>query len=223
MNSRFLKKNVIWVWLIGIIILIGLLIYISFYFKSRSDLYTIPLIILSGSVGGVAHAMFYHDNKLIYPKKGNDEQDTWFTLGFFSDIFLGAVAGLVGTLPLDKAATIQIVYVAIISGFGGGAFLKNKAANNSDNQTSTDSDTSILYVPPIKELSKGTSLSLNASIKLGNIEKDVTKEVNWSSSNDTIVSVENGLITALENGESTITATIPGNNNLLATCKVKVG
>jgi hypothetical protein len=220
MNSNNFKKDLIWFWLIGAITLIGLIIYISFQFKAELD--TIPLIILAGSIGGFAHALYFHDNKIIYPRKGNDEQNNWFSLGFISDILLGAIAGLAGALPLKNDDPLQFIYVALISGFGGGAFLKSVQGKiNSDNDSDTDASTISLNIP--KEITLQKDQSTNAFVKLGSIElKDFTKEVTWSSSNEKIVSIDNGVIKAVDIGKADISATIPGDEILTAICKVTV-
>jgi hypothetical protein len=222
MNYNNFKKDLIWFWLIGAITLIGLVVYISFQYKSKLD--TIPLIILAGSIGGLAHALYFHDNKIIYPRKGNDGKNTWFSLGFISDILLGAIAGLAGALPLKSNDPLEFLYVALISGFGGGAFLKSvqgKINSDNDNNSDTDSCTISLNIPSEITLPKGQST--NAFVKLGNIElKDFTKEVTWSSSDEKIVSINNGVIKALDIGKAVISATISGDESLKANCKVTV-
>jgi uncharacterized protein YjdB len=223
MNSNNFKKDLIWLWLIGAITLIGLIIYISFQYKATLD--TIPLIILAGSIGGFAHALYFHDNKIIYPRKGNDEKYAWFSLGFLSDILLGSIAGLAGALPLKSNDPLELLYVALISGFGGGAFLKSvqgKISGDNDNNSDTDSCTISLNIP--KEITLPMGQSTNAFVKLGNIElKDFTKEVTWSSSDQSIASVtDEGEIKALGIGDATISATIPGDESLKANCKVTV-
>jgi hypothetical protein len=222
MNSNNFKKDLIWFWLLGAITIIGLIIYVSFQYKATLD--TIPLIILAGSIGGFAHALYFHDNKIIYPQKGTDKKYTWFSLGFISDILLGAIAGLAGALPLKSNDPLEFLYVALISGFGGGAFLKSvqgKMSSGSDNNSDTDSSTISLNIPPEITLPRGQST--NAFVKLGSIElKDFTKEVTWSSSDEKIVSINNGDITAVEVGKATISATISGDESLKANCNVTV-
>ena len=66
----------------------------------------------------------------------------------------------------------------------------------------------------------GEIITLNATILPENV---TNKTVEWTTSDETIVVVdENGMVTAIEVGEATITATTTDGTNLSASCKVIV-
>ena len=70
------------------------------------------------------------------------------------------------------------------------------------------------------DMKVGETITLNATILPENV---TNKTVEWTSSDETIVVVdENGMITAIEVGEATITATTTDGTNLSASCKVIV-
>ena len=76
--------------------------------------------------------------------------------------------------------------------------------------------TSITLDQPTLNLEKGTSATLTATVK----PDDATdKTITWSSSNDNIVRVSNGIITAVLEGNATITASCGGKS---AKCEVTV-
>ena len=64
-------------------------------------------------------------------------------------------------------------------------------------------------------LAVGEGLTLNATVE----PADATTETTWSTSDESVATVENGVVTALKAGVVTITAT---NNGLTATCTVVV-
>ena len=89
----------------------------------------------------------------------------------------------------------------------------------------------IIELPPIlsnsitldkynADMKVGETITLNATILPENV---TNKTVEWTSSDETIVVVdENGMVTAIEVGEATITATTTDGTNLSASCKVIV-
>ncbi|GAA4712886.1 DUF4257 domain-containing protein [Brevibacillus fulvus] len=86
-------------------------------------------IVLAGAFGGILHAIYYNDGKLLMPKRVPDLDDQSrynYSLGFVGDILLGIAAGLIATLPLDLERA-NAIYVSMISGFAGGAFIAKEA------------------------------------------------------------------------------------------------
>ncbi len=65
----------------------------------------------------------------------------------------------------------------------------------------------------------GQTLQLNATV----IPSDASQEVEWKSSNTTVATVNsNGLVTAVNLGDATVTATTKDGTNLSASCEVTV-
>ena len=89
-----------------------------------------------------------------------------------------------------------------------------------DDNSSSEGDDSVK--PTAIELSKSTvsvemGKTTNLAVKLTPI--DATGTIVWSSSNDAIAKVENGIVTGIKAGTATITASV---SNLEATCEVTV-
>lgn len=73
-------------------------------------------------------------------------------------------------------------------------------------------------VPKIKLVDKSVSLTTSSEYQLV-LEKEYVDEVKWSSSDETIATVNNGLVKALKEGTVTITVTA---GNLSDSCEIKV-
>lgn len=69
------------------------------------------------------------------------------------------------------------------------------------------------------KLMVGKTRSLTATIVPANA---TNKTVNWTSSDETVATVTNGVVTAVAEGDATITATSAENSNINATCEVTV-
>lgn len=68
-----------------------------------------------------------------------------------------------------------------------------------------------------KTVNKGETFDL--IVVYDPIDTDVDKTINWSSSNDAVVKVENGKVTAVDAGNATVTATVAGKT---VSCDVRV-
>lgn len=79
--------------------------------------------------------------------------------------------------------------------------------------------TSISLDKPSVTLTKGTTTTLTATVLPSNASN---KTVTWKSSNSSIASVDNGVVTAVGAGTATITATTTDGTGLSATCTVTV-
>ena len=66
---------------------------------------------------------------------------------------------------------------------------------------------------------KGTTETLTANIEPDNA---TNKEVEWSSSNETVATVDNGVVKALSEGTTTIKATSKYDNRIVGSCTVTV-
>jgi hypothetical protein len=89
------------------------------------------IIIASGAFGGLLSSIYLNDGALISPKKieldlSDGTKRTHTHLGFWSDVFLGAGAGLIASLPLGLEFP-KYIYVAMLAGFGGGSFIAKQA------------------------------------------------------------------------------------------------
>ena len=66
---------------------------------------------------------------------------------------------------------------------------------------------------------KGQTARLSATVSPSNA---TNKSINWSSSNSNVATVNNGVVTAVENGSATITATAADGSGKRASCSVTV-
>lgn len=79
--------------------------------------------------------------------------------------------------------------------------------------------TSVILNQTEAELTKGETLTLTATV----LPDDATdKTVAWNSSDESVATVENGLVTAVSAGTTTITATTIDGSNLSASCALTV-
>lgn len=79
--------------------------------------------------------------------------------------------------------------------------------------------TSIELNKPTAELKIGETLTLTATVLL---ETATDKTVTWTSNNESVATVANGLVTAVTAGKATITAKTNDGSNLAAICEVTV-
>lgn len=98
-------------------------------------------IIVAGAFGGLLSALHLNDGKLSPPEKikitGLGKKQLY--LGFWTDIILGAGAGLIATIPLDLQFP-KCVYVAMIAGFGGGNFIAKQAKDTEKERVIANND-----------------------------------------------------------------------------------
>jgi len=104
------------------------------------------------------------------------------------------------------------------------------SATTTDGSNLTIKDSFIVMQPDVI----ATSINLNqttANLNIGELltlsasilpETTTDKSVTWSSSDKSIASVENGVVTAIAPGKATITATTADGSNLSATCEIEV-
>ncbi|MBR0426906.1 MAG: Ig-like domain-containing protein [Clostridia bacterium] len=147
----------------------------------------------------------------------------------------GDTANLVATINPTNATNTNITWSSsndnIVSVSNGNITAKNEGtatitATSSNGKTATCkievknsevSVTSISLNNTTLSLTKGDTATLVATINPTNA---TNKNITWSSSNDNIVSVSNGNITAKNEGTATITAT--SSNGKTATCSISV-
>ena len=104
------------------------------------------------------------------------------------------------------------------------------SATTTDGSNLTIKDSFIVMQPDVI----ATSINLNqttANLNIGELltlsasilpETTTDKSVTWSSSDKSIASVENGVVTAIAPGKATITATTADGSNLSASCEITV-
>ena len=96
------------------------------------------------------------------------------------------------------------------------------ACNSSDGSTTNPDNPPVVDVTGIRldadsiTLKEGTTKQLTATVLP---ENATDKTITWSSADDSIATVTNGLVSALKEGQTTVTAAI---SNFTATCKVAV-
>lgn len=90
------------------------------------------LPVILGGISGIAFVV--KDNKaLTKPGKEIHNGKTFYTLGFVGDFLVGAIAGLAAVnLIVPDGSIGQIISIAILGGFNGGAFLTKNALANDD-------------------------------------------------------------------------------------------
>ncbi|MBR4070883.1 MAG: leucine-rich repeat protein, partial [Bacteroidaceae bacterium] len=115
-----------------------------------------------------------------------------------------------GPFEVDKNCTIKAIAVR---------------TNYYNSDISTAQVDYFVYAESIAIDYETVSIRLNESVTLTATvlpETTANKVVVWSSSDENIATVENGIVTAHAIGEATITATTTDGTNLSATCKVTV-
>ncbi|MGN1126811.1 MAG: Ig domain-containing protein, partial [Ruminococcus sp.] len=120
------------------------------------------------------------------------------------------------TVTLSDTATAGDVYTVSVSAYPTKAGKDTGFVLSSDEVSYTvvnSSDPTLTVSPTTLSLTVGDTSTLTA--KAVNIEEAVT----WSSNNESVATVENGVVTAVAEGTATITATAGG---LSATCVVTV-
>ena len=140
----------------------------------------------------------------IYPENAEDKSLAWTS----SDNTIATVSN--GTVKGLKAGTATITATTT-----DGTNLKATCSVTVKSKYAT----SITLNETSKSLTLGSTLQLEATVLPNDLEN---KTVTWKTSDATIASVSNGLVTAKNIGTATITATTTDGTNLSATCKITV-
>ncbi|MDI6794717.1 MAG: DUF4257 domain-containing protein [bacterium] len=80
------------------------------------------IVISGGAFGGLLHALYLNENKLLLPTLRRNGR-IYINLGFVGDILLGIGAGLAILLFIAPDTMAKQIGLSIVSGFSGGALL----------------------------------------------------------------------------------------------------
>lgn len=141
---------------------------------------------------------------------------SYFEPGYYASDCYGANitsnVRITNNVNITKAGTYYITY-SVTDSYGNTSNATRTVIVKSKNIVVTG----ISITPNVVELSKGQTKTLTVSYTPSNA---TNKTLTWSSSNDNVVTVLNGVITAKNKGEANITATTT--NKVKATIKVIV-
>lgn len=182
-----------------------------------------------GSIGAADFRLTYDSSKVEYvesaivksigmPLLNNDTDVNAVKYSFMAipSVNLGSDALYTAkfrTIAVGKADFAASVYSLTIDGESGNSASKVKTETST--LTIVNPCTGITLDKDTLTIARGETATLTATVE----PADTTDKVVWSSENDSIATVENGVVTAVGQGETTITATC---GNQTASCKVIV-
>jgi hypothetical protein len=136
------------------------------------------------------------------------------------------------SLPAASKCTVTVTYTPTATGTQTGVVTITDSASNSPQkisltgtgQSSTVTLTSISVSPGSALLSVGNTLQLTATGNYSNgTTQNLTSTATWSTSNSKAATVAGGLVTAVANGSSSITASYTGVTSPLAPMNIGTG
>ena len=182
-----------------------------------------------GSIGAADFRLTYDSSKVEYvesaivksigmPLLNNDTDVSAVKYSFMAipSVNLGSDALYTAkfrTIAVGKADFAASVYSLTIDGESGNSASKVKTENST--LTIVNPCAGITLDRDTLTIARGETATLTATVE----PSDTTDTIAWSSENDGIATVDNGVVTAVGQGETTITATC---GNQTASCKVIV-